>query len=199
MVARPESDETLEKRLLPQVNADSHDRATAWSEWYIRGGELSVLGFIKAKNDSPEADMDIFQEAMLTAFVELERGRYKPRQGIPFAAYVKGIAWNKIREARRRLRRLIPIEETPPSLLGSDDARLENMVERQEQGHALHASLMKLTACRRQVLEGYLSGASTREIAQMMGITEALVRQHKSRGLRRLREMNIFQCNRQNT
>ena len=192
MKVRPESDETLVMRLLPDVNRDPDDRAMAWQEWYASVGEMSVLGFIKAKNDSPEPDGDIFQEAMLTAFVEVERGRYKPYRGVPFTAYVKGIAWNKIREARRRLRRLIPIEETPSCWLESDESQLEIRLELQEQGDALQASLAQLSRGRQQVLEGYLNGESTHEIAQALGMTEALVRQHKSRGLRSLRQMDIF-------
>ena len=47
----------------------------------------------------------------MTAYAEVERGRYQPRDGIPFAAYVKGIAHNKIREARRRCRRYILVED----------------------------------------------------------------------------------------
>jgi RNA polymerase sigma factor (sigma-70 family) len=184
MNARPESDEILVQRLLPSKNSDPKDRATAWKEWYHRIGEASVLGFIKAKNDTGELDMDIFQEAMLTAFVEIERGRYEPRTGVPFTAYVKGIAHNKIREARRRTWRFIPLDDAPESSLESNDLQLDLTLERQEQGEALFAGLATLSHCRRQVLEGYLRGDSTTEIAETMGITEALVRQHKSRSLR---------------
>jgi RNA polymerase sigma factor (sigma-70 family) len=149
------------------------------------------LAFIKSQNDTSELDMDIFQEAMLTAFVEVERGRYRPHLNVPFAAYVKGIARNKIREARRRTRRFVPLEDTTQYELESDE-QLEAVVEQQEQQDTLQASLAKLTQSRRQVLEGYLQGNSTAEIALTLGITEELVRQHKSRGLRRLRQMDVF-------
>lgn len=192
MNARPESDETLVQRLLPHCNRDPEDRATAWQEWYRNVGETAVLGFIKAKNDTAELDVDILQEAMFTAFLEIERGRYQPRPGVPFTAYVKGIARNKIREARRRRRRLVSIEDMPPYLLQSDEPQLETTVERREQGEALHTGLARLTRGRRQVLEHYLKGNSTSEIAESLGITEELVRQHKSRGLRSLRRMEIF-------
>lgn len=192
MNARPESDEILVQRLLPSRNSDPKDRATAWKEWYHRVGEASVLGFIKAKNDTAELDMDIFQEAMLTAFVEIERGRYEPRTGVPFTAYVKGIAHNKIREARRRTWRFMPLEDAPESYLESNDLHLDLAIERQEQSEALFAGLATLNHSRRQVLEGYLHGDSTTEIAETLGITEALVRQHKCRSLRTLREMDSF-------
>lgn len=156
MSRRPESDETLVKRLLPSLNSDPADRVTAWQEWYDRTGAMSVLGFIKAKNDTSEQDMDILQEAMLTAFVETERGHYRPCVGIPFAAYVKGIARNKIREVRRRTRRLISIEEMSHFQFETDQPQLEAVIERQERREALRIGLSKLTQCRRQVLESYL-------------------------------------------
>ena len=52
--------------------------------------------------------------------------------------------------------------------------------------------MSRLTPCRRQVLEGYLQGRSTTEIAEALGMSEDAVRQHKSRGLRSLRQMDVF-------
>jgi DNA-directed RNA polymerase specialized sigma24 family protein len=39
------------------------------------------------------------------------------------------------------------------------------------------------------VLEQYIQGASTQEIASRLAMSEELVRQHKSRGLRSLRQI----------
>jgi RNA polymerase sigma factor (sigma-70 family) len=183
--ARSESNEVLTKRLLPSTNCDPSDRAIAWEEWYANGGRSSVLAFVRAQNDTQEPDADILQEAVITAYAEVECGRYEPRDGIPFAAYVKGIARNKIREARRRARRLVPLEDA--SEYEDDKLRLEAAVERQEWRDSLRMGLSQLTPDRRQVLEGYLKGHSTAEIAQALGMSEESVRQHKSRGLRNLR------------
>jgi len=185
--ARPESNTVLVERLLPGVNGDPQDRAAAWGEWYANGGGSSVMAFVRAQNNTPEPDADILQEAVVTAYAEVERGRYEPRDGIPFAAYVKGIARNKIREAHRRARRLAPLDDTVE--YEGDGAQPEVAVERQEQRDSLHAGLSYLPPDRRQVLEGYLRGHSTAEIAQELGMSEESVRQHKSRGLRSLRQM----------
>lgn len=192
-----ESDRALVERLLPSLNDDPRDRAAAWSEWYVQMGEASVLAFVRAKNNTLEPDMDIVQEAMATAYTEVERGRYEPRVGIPFAAYVKGIARNKIREARRRSWRYVLLDEIPESLavrsvLGGGDMRPERIVERREERAFLRDGMSRLTPCRRQVLEGYLQGRSTTEIAEALGMSEASVRQHKSRGLRSLRQMDVL-------
>jgi RNA polymerase sigma factor (sigma-70 family) len=192
---RLKSDEALVKRLLPHINRDPADRATAWEEWYNSIGEASVLAFVKTKNDTPELDTDILQEAITIAYTEVERGRYEPRAGIPFTAYVKGIARNKIREARRRTRRLVPIEDPASPLLEQHSQRnsgqkhiLEDVVERHERLDSVWKGIAKLPICRRQVIEGYLRGQSTEEIAASLGISTDSVRQHKSRGLRALRQ-----------
>lgn len=190
MNARPESNKVLVERLLPSTNDDPTDRASAWSEWYGNGGRSSVMAFIRAQNNTPELDADILQEAVITAYAEVERGRYEPRDGIPFAAYVKGIARNKIREARRRARRLVPLHDAAE--FEDDRPQLEIVVERHEQRDSLRTGLSELSPDRRQVLEGYLKGHSTAEIAQTLGMSEESVRQHKSRGLRSLRRMDIL-------
>lgn len=192
-----ESDRALVQRLLPSRNDDPQDRAAAWSEWYVEIGQASVLAFVRAKNDTPEPDGDILQEAMITAYTEVERGRYEPRVGIPFAAYVKGIAHNKIREARRRSWRYVGLEDVSPSLAevvlrDSSDMRPERIVERREERALLHDGMSRLSPCRRQVLEGYLQGRSTTEIAEALGMTEDAVRQHKSRGLRSLKQIGAL-------
>ena len=187
MKVRPESNEILVKRLLPRTNGDPQDRATAWGEWYVREGQPCVLAFIRAKNDTAEPDMDILHEAMMTAYAQVERGQYKARAGVPFAAYVKGIAQNKIREARRRAQRFISLQDLPEYLAASDQLQVEFVVERHEQQSFLRTGLSGLSQRRRRVLEGYLKGHSTTEIAQALGMSEASVRQHKCRGLRSLR------------
>ena len=190
MNARSKSNEVLIKRLLPSTNRDPQDRAIAWEEWYANGDRSSVMAFVRAQNDTREPDADILQDAVITAYAEVERGRYEPRDGIPFAAYVKGIARNKIREARRRGRRLVPLDDA--SEFEDDKPRLETVIERQEQQSSLRTGLARLTPDRRKVLECYLKGHSTAEIARSLGMSKESVRQHKSRGLRSLRRMEIL-------
>jgi RNA polymerase sigma factor (sigma-70 family) len=148
------------------------------------------MAFIRAQNNTPEPDADILQDAVITAYAEVERGRYERRDGVPFAAYVKGIARNKIREARRRAQRLVPLDDAAD--YEDDGVPPEAAAERQEQRDSLRTGLSHLPPDRRQVLEGYLRGHSTAEIAQVLGMSEESVRQHKSRGLRSLRQMDAL-------
>lgn len=188
METRYKSNEVLVERLLPFANADPTDRASAWDEWYTAIGAPSVLAFVRIKNDTTVPDADILQDAMVTAYEAVEDGRYRPQTGIPLTAYVKGIARNKIREARRRTWRFTPIEEAQVDLLAGHTPHLEHAIEFQEQLELLRAGLAQLPPARRQVLLGYLEGQSTEEIAAALGITEEAARQHKSRALRSLRE-----------
>lgn len=192
MTVQMKSGETLIKRLLPTKNHDAKDRALAWWEWYVKVGEASLMAFIRVKNDTVEPDMDIFQEAITTAFVEVERGNYQPCVGIPLTAYVKGIARNKIREARRRSYRSVKIEDALQHIIEPVAPSMEKIIEGRERWNTLEQGLSQLSCGRRQVLEAYLNGQSTAEIAQDLGMSEALVRQHKSRGLRSLKAMVAF-------
>jgi RNA polymerase sigma factor (sigma-70 family) len=191
MMVQPESDEALVNRLLPSHNHNPDDRARAWAEWHLRLGCRAVLSYIRATNNTAESHEDILQDAMMTAYVEVERGRYEHRAGIPFTAYVKGIARNKIREARRRHRNLEPLEEANHPR--ADTAReLETLYDRREERRALRRGLAQLPDRRRQVLEAILGGESLSEIAARLDMSEESVRQHKHRGLRRLQQLALL-------
>ena len=149
-----------------------------------------MLNYIRASNNTAEAHEDILQDAMLTAYVEVERGRYERRAGVPFTAYVKGIARNKIREARRRHRHAEPLEETI-HLHATPARELETVYDRREERRALRRGLAQLPDRRRQVLEAILGGESLAEIARRLEMTKESVRQHKHRGLRRLQQLSL--------
>ena len=202
MFTRPESNEALTsadlqdaltQRMLPGVNADRADRERAWAEWQAGGGENILARYVRAHNNSAEADEDIVQEVLLTAYLGVERERYQPRSNVPFIAYVVGIARNKIREARRRGRYQVDLDEDreelglPGTLI--QQRQTERVIEKREQFEQLWSGIARLPEARRQVLEYYLSGASTGEIAEQLAISEALVRQHKCRGLRALSQV----------
>jgi RNA polymerase sigma factor (sigma-70 family) len=193
MESRPESDEGLVQRLLPSANPDARDRALAWNEWQAGPGISSLRKYIRYANHTDEPDEDILQDALLTAYLEVERGRYESRAGIPFTAYIKGIARNKIREAHRRGRNLLPIDDLSELPAERSIRHLEAKLERIERRDALYRGLSRLPAQRRQVLERMIRGESTAEIASHLAISEELVRQHKHRGLNRLQQLGFWE------
>jgi RNA polymerase sigma factor (sigma-70 family) len=189
MVSRPVSDEALIRRMIPGCNSDRQDRLRAWAEWQDSSGESILQRYVRARNSTREADDDIVQEALLTAYLGVESGRYQLQEGVPFVAYVVGIARNKIREAQRKDRHQVDLdedrEEYEPRAV-TFQRQPEHDLERREERDLLRTGLSRLPAARRSVLEHYLSGASTDEIAERLLMSEALVRQHKCRGLRAL-------------
>ena len=182
--------EVLLQRILPGCNADRQDRARAWADWQAAYGEQTLARYVRAHNSTLEADEDIIQDTLIIAYLSVERGSFLPRDGVPFSAYVIGIARNKIREARRKERFHADLDDEPEvlerCLVGEIMRQPERAIERREQRDLLRSGLSRLPATRRQVLEHYLSGASTGEIASHLSMSEALVRQHKCRGLRAL-------------
>lgn len=179
----------LTRRLLPSLNQDRQDRAQAWAEWQATDGEAALVRYVRARNNTRETDDDIVQETLITAYLGVERGMYQPREGVPFTAYVIGVARNKIREARRRGKRLIDLDDDTGlelRLEGELPRQPERSLENREKRELLRGGLSRLPAARRQVLERYLIGESTDEIARRLSMSEALVRQHKCRGLRSL-------------
>lgn len=190
--SRQRSNEVLVERLLPAVNDNPQDRAMAWEEWYASVGVSSVMAFVRVTNDTATPDDDIVHDAIATAYEQVEGGRYEPRLDIPFTAYVKGIARNKIREARRQSWRCVALDDAPPALFESDRPGLEALIEHREQMMALRDGLAHLPPLRRLVLEDYLQGHSTDEIARASGMSEEAVRQHKSRALRQMQRKALL-------
>ena len=188
MYSRPESEEAVIRRLLPSSNADRADRDAAWAEW-LPGAEEAIFRFVRAHNNTAEPDDDLVQDALITAYLGVERGSYQPREGVPFSAYVKGIARNKIREARRRYRQMIDLDEIPFKRDGALPRQPEEWLERREEVSSVRSGLEELPAARKQVLVRFLNGDSTERIAEHLGVSEELVRQHKCRGLKMLKAL----------
>jgi RNA polymerase sigma factor (sigma-70 family) len=186
MLIRQEADDTLVKRLLPSVNPSSQDRACAWQEWWdeYRGAVLDYIRYLRYTNGVSADDEEILQDAIMTAYVQVERGQYEHRDGIPFTAYVKRIARNKILEAYRRDKRSVPLDLAND--LPADDEP-EREAERQEAHETLHRRLRTLPPRRSTVLRLVMEGREVPEIAHSLGIREDLVRKEKSRALQELR------------
>src|SRR5207248_4751566 len=115
--------------------------------------------------------------SMATAYVEIERGNYEYRADVPFTAYVKGIARNKILEAYRRDLRCVPLTDR---FDGIDEYDFEEAVDAVAEQEKLRRSLLALSPRRRKVLLLCCEGHNTSQIADNLGIREDLVRQEKS-------------------
>lgn len=179
----------LAQRLLPSVNPDASDRAQAWNDWLSSGGYEPVLKFIRWSNGTNTDDEEILQEALIIAYVKVERGLYQDRN-LPFTAFLKKIAWYKIMEASRRESGVIPLDDLYEIV--SEDHREHERVEFWKEHEVLKTALEQLPPRRSRIMVLYEYGYSTAEIAERLGIREDLVRKEKSLGLRQLRSDPAF-------
>src|SRR5512133_2859535 len=61
--------EELLRRILPDNTPDAQDRAHAWAEWQAGYGEPVLARYVRAHNNTLEADDDIIQDTLITAYL----------------------------------------------------------------------------------------------------------------------------------
>lgn len=193
MAFTPESDEALVMRLLPAANADLGARDAAWDDVHARYA-VPLWRFIRQSVPSEELGQEIYQDTMMTAFMNLEADRYE-YTGVPFGAYLKGIARNKIYAAQRDTSRYVELDDEMPLSLDDDEADWrgpEHSTQAREQLDAVLNAIGQLSDKTGQVLMGVLEGKTFAELADELGMTEEAIRQHKSRGVRSLQQMGLY-------
>jgi RNA polymerase sigma-70 factor (ECF subfamily) len=146
---------------------------------------------------------DVVQDTLAEADAKL--GDYAQRRPLPFYPWLRRLAWEHLVRLHRRhvvaRRRSVRCEEVPPAPLpdasvwelasrlaargSSPSARLR----RDEQRSRVRQALARLGENDREVLVlRYLEDLSPREIAAVLGVTEATVKMRQLRALQRLRE-----------
>lgn len=157
----------------------------AFAALYRRYMPLIVRWCLReAGNRELAADLsaEVFAAALTAA------RRYRPERG-SVAAWLLGIARNKLAESRRRGR----IEASARRRLGLDpwsltDADLERVDELASLDEQVLALLEQLPVATREALRGrVLEERPYEDLAAELQCSQAVVRQHVSRGLRRLR------------
>lgn len=161
--------------------------AEAFSVFYRRHLP-GVVGFLVRETGDREAAADLAAEVFAAVF--LSAGRFRARGAGSAVAWVRGIALNKLRESWRRgrvedqARRRLAFE--PETLDDEDLARVDELASESGGVSDLVDALpeRQRVAVRWRVLEG----RGYRDIAKEMDCSELVVRQHVSRGLKRLRD-----------
>lgn len=159
----------------------------AFGEFYRRHVSV-VLGFLARRTGSYELAADLAGETFAAALLACRR--YRPG-GAPAVAWLLGIAQNKLRESVRRGRVDQRARERlgmPVLLLDDDDlARVEDLAG---EGELALSLLERLPAPQREAVRArVLADRGYRELAVELGCSEQVVRQHVSRGLKRLRAL----------
>jgi RNA polymerase sigma factor (sigma-70 family) len=184
VVVEPGTDLRGDDELLMATVAGDAD---AFGEFYRRHVAV-VVGFLVRRTGSYELAADLGGETFAAALLACRR--YRPG-GAPAVAWLLGIAQNKLRESVRRGRVDQRARERlgmPVLLLDDDDlARVEELAGEGEPALSL---LERLPAPQREAVRArVLADRSYRELAVELGCSEQVVRQHVSRGLKRLRAL----------
>jgi RNA polymerase sigma factor (sigma-70 family) len=179
-IADPRGDDEL---LLATARGD----ADAFAEFYRRHvGE--VLGFLVRRAGSYELAADLAGETFAGALLGCRRYR---AGGPPALAWLLGIARNKLRESGRRGR----VDQRARERLGMpqlalDDEDLVRVEALASEGELALSLLERLPAAQREAVRArVLEDRGYGELAGELGCSEQVVRQHVSRGLKRLRAL----------
>jgi RNA polymerase sigma-70 factor (ECF subfamily) len=136
---------------------------------------------------TPVSPDDVAQEVCLAVFQALRR--YQDR-GLPFAAFVYGIAANKVADARRAAVRTAVVWSVDTVAEPADEAP-------GPERHAVAADLFRrvtgllqhLSDTQREIIAlRVAAGLSAEEVGAVLGMTPSAVRMAQSRALARLRE-----------
>jgi RNA polymerase sigma-70 factor, ECF subfamily len=179
----PESDEVLVKRLIPGQSGNLADRDQAWADLDANCRE-ALRRFIRQWMPSEAEAEEIYQDTLITAFCNLQQGRYV-YEGKPIVAYLKAIARYKILAERRRMNRWVELDD---DLFSDDRQRPESMVESRQEWDAVLEAIDGLPDKQRRVILGLAAGKDHSELADEFDMTEEAIRQNKSRGLRAVQE-----------
>ena len=145
-----------------------------------------VLRWCLRETGNRELAADLSAEVFAASLTAARR--YRPQRG-SVASWLLGIARNKLAESRRRgrieasARRRLRV--TPWALTDADLERVDELASLDEQALALLEQLPPAT--REALLGRVVEERSYEELAAELECSQAVVRQHVSRGLRRLR------------
>ncbi|MEJ7891448.1 MAG: RNA polymerase sigma factor [Solirubrobacteraceae bacterium] len=159
-------------------------------EAFFRRHAPHVLAFFAARVEDPEVAADLMAETFAGVVVSLSRYQRRPE---PPTSWLFGIARYKLADyarrqtVQRKAMRRLGIERR--ELDDLDLAQVEHLSELAATGVVVRDELAALPATQRLAVEAHVvHERSYQEIATDANVSEAVVRQRVSRGLRRMKE-----------
>lgn len=147
---------------------------------------VPVYRYLRARSDNDEDAEDLTQQVFLKALDALPRYR---ERGIPFSAWLFRIARNVATDAHRRRKITVSWDFLPEALHPNQRPGLEDVVLEHEDLDRLRVLLTSLKADECEILNlRFVAGLSAREIAVVVGKSEAAVHKRLRRTLRTLQE-----------
>ncbi len=163
-------------------------RAASDPEAYAQLYYLHVDGvfrYVRTYTESDEDAADLTQQVFLRMLEALPR--YRDR-GTPFRAWLFRIARNAAIDTYRVHRRNLPWDHFPDTL-HAFSAGLDEQLIRQEAVNRLRVMVSQLTPEKQELLAlRFAAGLTAREIAPLVGRSEAAVKQQFARTLQSLRK-----------
>lgn len=163
----------------------AQDDPAAFAPLYVRYYPR-VYRYLRLRAATDEEAADLAQQVFLQALDALPRYR---ERGLPFAAWLFRIARNVATDAYRRRRPALDIDLLPERLDGASDDDPEAVALRRERVERLRGQLATLGPDKRELLGlRFAAGLSSREIAPIVGKSEAAVKKQLTRIIQQLRE-----------
>lgn len=167
---------------LAQSNPDEFDRLY---QRYMP----DIYRYLRVRTADDEVAADLTQQVFLKAFEALPN--YRAR-GIPFAAWLFRIARNALTDSYRRPRGSVSIDGLPEALEQTGEDSPEAAVLRQEALTRLRALIATLDSDKRELLAlRFAAQLSSREIALVVGKSEAAVKKQLTRTIQTLRRQYL--------
>jgi RNA polymerase sigma-70 factor, ECF subfamily len=145
-----------------------------------------IYRYIWFRVSTPEDAADLTQQVFMQAFNSLPK--YQNR-GLPFSAWLFRIARNKLVDASRQRRPDISWENLPEPVQPHDDLNPEGAMLQQEALNDLRRMVAQLDPEKRELLSlRFAADLSSREIAAVVGKSEAAVKKQLTRIIQTLKE-----------
>ena len=145
-----------------------------------------VYRYLLSRCGSRDEAADLTQIAFTRAYGNLSR--FRPGRA-PFAAWLFRIARNAAADAHRRRRATVSWDGLPEALTAANGAQPDAIAEKRESLARLRALLERIEPVKRELLAlRFASDLSSREIAAVVGKSEAAVKKQLTRTIAQLKE-----------
>jgi RNA polymerase sigma-70 factor, ECF subfamily len=178
----PAADEQL---LLSQARDGSHAAYRVLMERHMKQAYNVAFGFV---NDHDIAH-DVAQEAFVRAYRSLSSFRGDAGFGTWLHRIVANLSMNQLKQMRTRARREVALDVAEPLIAMQQPGHEHASDVREHIERALHELP---TLQRAVVILRHIDGLSTRQVSDILRISEGTVKTHLFRGLRNLRKRLEF-------
>lgn len=173
--------------ILQQVRAIKSNNEAALRQLYL-DGYSNVEAFVLSNNGTSEQAKDIFQDAFIAVWRNIQMDRFQPRTGTALDGYLYQVAKNKWMDYLRsgHYNKVVRMENATLPDTGIDALQ---SVEH-EHLETVKSQFKNLgDNCRKILTMFYYDNQSLLNISEAMGWTEATAKNNKYRCLQQLREL----------